>query len=76
MTEHIKTRHKVKDIGTPKEFEDILSGVILSDEDKQILRMHYIGKDLLMEIAMKLGYSERTVKRRHKSALRKIAKIL
>lgn len=76
MTEHIRTRHKVKDINTPKEFDDILSGVILSDEDKQILRMHYIGRDSLMEIAMKMGYSERTVKRRHKSALRKIAKIL
>lgn len=76
MTEHIKTRQKVKDIGTPADFEKILSGVILSDVEQKIMRLHYLNEKSLMEIAENLGYSERTVKRRHKTALRKIAKIL
>lgn len=76
MTDHIKTRHKVKDIDTPTDFEGILSSVILSDIDKQIMRMHYLNGMSLMDIAGQLGYSESAVKKRHKSALRKIAKIL
>lgn len=76
MTEHIKTRHKVKDIDTPTDFESILSSVILSDVDKQIMRMHYLNGKSLMDIAGRLGYSESAVKKRHKKALRKIAKII
>lgn len=76
MTDHIKTRHKVKEVSTPSDFEGILSSVILSDVDKQIMRMHYLDGSPFFAIARNLGYSESAIKKRHKSALRKIAKIL
>ena len=76
MTEHIKTRHKVKGISTPSGFEEILSSVILSDVDKEILRMHYLKELSFMDIAGNLGFSESGVKKRHKKALRKIAKVI
>ena len=76
MTDHIKTRHKVKDIDTPTDFESILSSVILSDVDKEILRLHYLGGNSMMKISELLGYSESAIKKRHKKALRKIAKII
>lgn len=75
-SEHIKTRNKIKTIASITTFNDLLDGCTLTDEDKEILRMHYLqGKDL-QYIGDMLGYSESTIKKRHQKALQKLNKLL
>ena len=76
MSKHIDTRRKIKDIADVSSFRELINSATLTDEDKQMLQMHYIaGYDFRM-IGDALGYSESTIKRRHKKALAKIAQIL
>ena len=73
MSRHIETRRKLQEVPLVSEFEAILNLCTLSDEDKNILRMHYIQKKDFRYIADSLGYSEKTIKQRHKDAQRKIS---
>lgn len=76
MSEHINTKHKLKEICEVKTFEDLLNSCTLTEEDKTIIRLHYLkGKDLAY-IADILGFSESTIKRRHKKILIKLNKII
>ena len=76
MTDHIQTRKKLKNIPLVKDFEEILSLCTIDEEDKEIIRMHYLhGKDFRY-IGDTFGYSERTIKARHKRALKKISNAL
>ena len=65
---HIETRRALKEIPLVSEFDAVLARCTLNDEDKAILRMHYIGDSL--------GFSERTIKERHRESLRKISHVL
>lgn len=76
MTEHISTRHKLKDVPLVDDFEKILNKCTLSDEEKDILRLHYLKDKDFRYIGDMLGYAERTIKTKHKKALRKVAKAL
>lgn len=71
-----KTRKKLKDISSVKEFNDLLERTMLSTEEKQILILYYKEQKTLIYIADFLGMSERTVKRKHKKLLMKIGKLL
>ena len=71
-TDHIETRRKLKKIPLVKDFNYIVDRCTLSEEEKEILRMHYIEKKNLAFIGDKLGYSERTIKAKHKACLLKI----
>ena len=76
MTKHIDTRRKIKDIASISTFKELIDSAMLTNEDKKILKLHYIvGYDFRM-IGDILGYSESTIKRRHRKALAKIGKIL
>ena len=71
-SQHIETRRKLQAVSLVADFEHILSACTIDDEDKEILRLHYIkGKDFRY-IGDVLGYSERTIKARHKRALEKL----
>ena len=72
MSTHIETRKKLKDVALVSDFEHILSSCTLSDTEKQIIRLHYIGEKDFRYIGDTLGYTERTIKEKHKKALRKI----
>lgn len=75
-SQHIETRRKLREIPLVEDFEHVLSLCTLDDEDKEILRMHYLnGKDFRF-IGDTMGYSERTIKARHKRALKKISNAL
>lgn len=76
MTEHIKTRHKLKDIPKISTLEELLDSCTLSDEDKEIIKLHYGKCKDLGYIADTLGYSESTIKKKHKRILSKIGKII
>lgn len=72
MSEHIDTRRKIQDISSVKTFEELLENCILTDEDKMLMRLHYLnGKDFRF-IGDSLGFSESTIKRRHKKILQKL----
>ena len=75
MSETIDTRKQLKSIPTVSRFDDLLEQVTLSDEDKEILRLHYLkGKDFRY-IGDMLGYAEITIKKRHVKALKKISEL-
>lgn len=76
MSKHIETRKKIAEIAEVDSFYDLINKATLSTDDKQILVLHYINGYDLRFIADRLGYSESTIKRRHRKALVKIAKLL
>lgn len=76
LTEHIKTRKKLKNITLVTAFEDLLSQCTLSDTDKEILRMHYLQEKEFSFIGDTLGFSEATIKQRHRKALKKLSNLI
>lgn len=72
MTEHIETKHKLKEIHEVKKFNDLLDKVILTDEEKQILILHYLKEKDLGFIADELGYTVSAIKRKHGKILKKL----
>lgn len=76
MTEHIKTRNKLKEIVEIQTFSDLLDRCILSEEDRRIMELHYLQDKDLRYIADLLGYSEGTIKKRHRKVLKKLKQIL
>lgn len=76
MTEHIETRHKLKEIRLVNDFEAILAQCMLSEQEKQILRMIYIEKKDLRYIGDKLGFTERQMKNKHKQILKVLKAVL
>lgn len=75
MSLHIDTRRKIKAIPDIKGFDDLLNKSTLTDEDKIILRLHYLqGKDFRY-IGDMLGYAEVTIKKRHARSLSKLNKL-
>lgn len=75
-SEHIKTRQKIQDIAEISSFNELLDACTLTDDDKELLRLHYLqGKDFRY-IGDMLGFAESTVKKRHRKALQKLSKIL
>ena len=76
MSEHIETRRKLSNIYSVKTFEDLIESCVLTEEDKTLLRLHYLkGKDFRY-IGDELGFSESTIKKRHKKILSKLNKLL
>lgn len=75
-TEHIITRNKVKGIASITTFNELLDASTLSEEDKEMLRLHYVEEKDFRYIGDMLGYSESTIKRRHKKALIKLNALL
>lgn len=55
---------------------ELLDSCTLTEEDKQIIKLHYVQGKNLGYIADVLGYSESTIKKKHKRILSKISKIL
>ena len=75
-SKHIETRRKLQSLATVDEFSGIIDTAMLSRTDKDLLWLHYVeGKDLRY-IGDTLGYSEQTIKNRHRKALKTIGYIL
>lgn len=76
VTEHIKTHKVLKDIATIDTFNEIVNAAMLTDEDKFILREHYLHGKNFAFIADELGYAEITINKRHCKILQKLSRIL
>lgn len=73
--ENARTRKKLKQIGSVKDFESLMEQTMLSDEEKKILWLHYKEQKTMAYIADELGMSEITVKKKHSKMLMKIGKM-
>lgn len=71
-----ETRRKLKQIDSVKDFEDLMQKLMVSDEDKRIMWMHYKEKKTLSFIADELGMSESTVKKKHHDILMKVGNVV
>lgn len=67
-----KTRNKLKNIGTIKEFQRVVENAVLNEDEKAILDLHYKQGKPLNYVADILGMSEPTIKRKHKKLLMKL----
>ena len=74
MSDHIKTRRTLYDMYDLMSFEELISRVILSDEEKVLLRLRYIDAKDFGFIASVMDMSVSTVYKKHKKALKKIRK--
>ena len=74
--ERAKTRSKLKDIGSVKDFQFIIDNTMLSQEEKKILEMHYREGHALSYIADEIGMSEISVKKKHARILMKVGKTI
>lgn len=72
MTDHIEARRKLQQICGVQEFEQILQKCILTEDEKTILRLHYLDGKNLAYIGDVLGWSESTVKAKHRKILKKL----
>lgn len=69
-------QHSIKDITDIQTFEGLLDSLMISEEDKTIMRFHYIEEKSFAFIADELGYSESWIKKKHLRIIRKVSKIL
>lgn len=76
MTEHIETRNKVKGIVKIQTFSELLDRCILSDEERELMNLHYLKGKNFSYIGDLLGYSESTIKKKHRKILKKLDKII
>lgn len=76
MTEHIRIRKRLKEIPLVTAFEELLAKCTLSEVDKQILRLHYLQEKDFRFIGDSLGFSEATIKMRHRKALKKVGSLI
>lgn len=75
-SQHINTRRKIKEISEIKTFEDLIGRCILSEDEKQILNLHYLQEKDFRYIGDVLGFAESTIKKKHGKILKKLNKIL
>ena len=75
LTSHIKTRNTLKEIPLVETFEALLNKSMISDEEKELMRLHYIQKKDFRFIDT-LGYSEASIKAKHRKILKKLNKLL
>lgn len=76
MTNHIKTRNKLKQIPTKMEFNSLLESIILNDKEKQLMHMFYVEQKDLDYIADVLGYTKAGVTKMHQRILKRIEALI
>lgn len=76
MTDHVKTKHRLKEIGSLDDFNAILDGSTLNQREKKFLRMYYVDKHDLCFIADSFGLTESAAGKMHRRLLKTIAKVI
>lgn len=54
----------------------MLDKVILTEEERQIMELHYLKGMSLLQISYQLDYAEVTISRKHKKILNKIKNVI
>lgn len=76
MTEHIKTKKKIKQIGSKIEFQSLLDDAILSDKERQMMELYYVQRKDFDYIADTLGYSKAGIQKMHQRVLKRIEALI
>lgn len=76
MTEHIKTKKKIKQIGSKVEFQSLLDGAILSDKERQMMELYYVQRKDFDYIADTLVYSKAGIQKMHQRVLKRIEALI
>ena len=76
MTSHMKVKKKVQKINKKSTFNSILDDSMLSDKEKEMMRMYYVERKSFDFIADELGYSKAGILKMHKRALNKIEDLI
>lgn len=75
MTDHVLTKKKLKKL-TKRQFGALVCEALLTPREREIVGMIYIQHKPLDVIADALGYSESTVRLKHRQALQKIKNVM
>lgn len=75
MTEHIKTKHKLQNVGRTT-FTQLLDEAMLSEDEQEMMRMYYMEHKPIEYIADIMGYSEQGILKMHKRILNRIESLL
>lgn len=76
MSDHIRARRVLKSIPDVAAFNELLDELTISEQDKLLMRLHYIeGKDFRY-IGDLMGFSESSVKKHHKRIIQKVVRHL
>lgn len=73
--ENAETRRKLKDITSVRDFDELIERTMLSEEEREIVRLRYKEGKPLSYIADIMGLSESSIKKKHSKILRKIGKM-
>lgn len=73
--ESMNTRKKLRRISSVEDFEDLLEKTMLSEEERQLVILHYREQKPMSYIADVMNMSETSVKRKHKKILNKMQKM-
>lgn len=76
MSKHLEIKHKVKQIKRRSTFNELIEDCMLSDKEKQMIKMYYLENKTLDYIADELGYSKAGVIKMHKRSLQKLETLL
>lgn len=76
MSEHMDIKHKVKKINSKSSFVGMLEDSMLSDNEKDMMRMHYIEHKDFDYIADTLGYTKAGIIKMHARILKKLESLL
>ncbi len=76
MTEHMKTKNKIKQIGSKIEFNTLLDNIILSDTERQMMQLYYVERKDFEYIADSLGYTKAGIQKMHKRVLKRIEALI
>lgn len=70
--ERREVRKRLKGISTVKQFEEMLNSILITEEEREILRLIYREQKPFSVVADEIGISERTLTRKHRKLLMKI----
>lgn len=73
--ESMNTRKKLRRISSVEDFEDLLEKTMLSEEERQLVILHYREQKPISYIADVMNMSETSVKRKHKKILNKMQRM-
>lgn len=76
MTEHMKIKKKLQSIPLKADFNDLIEKSMLSDKEKELMRLHYIDGKEFGYIADIMGYTQAGITKMHKRILHKIESLL
>lgn len=71
MTQHVETRRRLCCLDTAS-LNAVLNLIPLSDTDRTIMTLYYLKRHDFNYIADHLGFSESTIRRRHRNIIKRL----